>query len=575
MKYAEKWDLTCFFAKGSFAKELKNLSLVIESLKVPESPGMFIPLLEKMQEVDLTLRQFDAFILCLQSQNVEDDRADQLRAEFASLDAKYQLFNNRFDHYLIQLDESTFSSLMQDSELDSIRFFIEERRYRAGHKLPFEKEDMITALSVDGFLGWGELYPQLVAEIKIPFEQTFLSFGQSENKMLHPDPAVREEIFTSLEKVWDSKKNLFSSALNHLAGFRLQTYAMRGWETLREPLFENRMTRATLDAMWSAVEQSKGPLLDFLNAKAALLGLGKLSWYDVEAPLFANPKETISYDQGVDLILESFQAFHPRMGEFAHKACTEKWIEAEDRGGKRPGGYCVAFPKSRQSRIFMTYSGTLNNVSTLAHELGHAYHTEMLDDLPSFAQHYRMNIAETASTFAEQIVSDALLQQAKTREEKLKILSDRIQRSVVFMMNIHARFLFEVQFYEMRKQNFVSAKELCQMMTAAQETAYLGTLERGHPYFWAAKLHFYMTEVPFYNFPYTFGYLFSLGLYSRAKNEGPSFAKRYDAVLRESGMMPVEELAKKHLGVDLAKPDFWLESCRAAVADVDAFLKLL
>ena len=223
----------------------------------------------------------------------------------------------------------------------------------------------------------------------------------------------------------------------------------------------------------------------------------------------------------------------------------------------------------------MTYSGTMINLMTLAHELGHAYHNAMVDDLPSFAQHYRMNIAETASTFAEQLVSDALLQSSKTREEKLKILSDRIQRSVAFMMNIRARFLFETQFYAMRKTKFLSSDELCALMQKAQETAYAGALDAWHPYFWSSKLHFYFTDVPFYNFPYTFGYLFSLGLYAQARKRGSAFAQQYDALLRDSGVMTVEELAQKHLGIDLAGPSFWQEAVGIAIEDVNAFLKLM
>ncbi len=584
MNYPEKWDLDCFFSGGSRSEplheEFEQLKIGIGSLESLKNSKSFLELVEKMQEIDAALRQCDAFILCLQSQNMGDDLANQLRAEFCVLEAKFQLFNNRFDDFLAKLDDASFHVHAVDPKLAEIRFVLEERRTRARLKLAVEKENLITELSVDGYHGWGELYPLLVGEIKIPFEsegkKQELSFGQAENKMAHPDRKVREEIFSRLETAWKGKGALFAQVLNHIAGFRLQVYAQRGWsDPLQEPLFENRMSKETLLSMWSAVNEFKKPLLSFMQAKAALLGVEKLAWYDIEAPLFEGETESISYEVGAEMIIDRFEKFHPRMGRFAHRACTEKWIEAEDRPRKRPGGYCVSFPKSRQSRIFMTYSGTMVNVSTLAHELGHAYHTEMIDDLPSFAQHYRMNVAETASTFAEQIISDALLRGAKTRNEKLKILSDRIQRSVVFMMNIHARYLFETSFYEKRKAKFLSSDDLCSLMQQAQEKAYCGALAEWHPYFWAAKLHFYFTGVPFYNFPYTFGYLFSLGIYNRAKSQGSSFAKNYDALLRESGMMHVEDLAKKHLEIDLTKPDFWREACSAAVSDVDEFVKLV
>jgi oligoendopeptidase F len=634
MKYTEKWDLECYFLGGShsesFLEELERLQVLIDSLKliiprqvklressrdsaIPEGAYIeeiqtpseivesrdfdalkftqpdqvwyrnsenFIVFMERMQEIDLCLRQCDAYILCLQSQDINDDRANWLRAEFSLLEASFQLFSNRLDDFLVKLDEDRFQALVSNPRLVEVRYTLEERRLCAKQKLSCEKEDLITELSFDGYHGWGHLYPVLVGEIKIPFEfegkEEVLSFGQAENKMQHPDRKVRQEVFSRLESAWSAKSALFAQVLNHISGFRLQVYAKRGWtDPLKEPLFENRMSNETLSSMWAAVDEYKALLVDFMQAKAALMGVKQLSWYDVEAPLFESKADFISYDAGAEMVIEQFKQFHPRMGHFAKRAFKEKWIEAEDRPGKRPGGYCASFPKSRQSRIFMTYSGTMVNISTLAHELGHAYHTHMLDDLPSFAQRYRMNVAETASTFAEHIISDALLEQARTREEKLKILSERIQRSILFMMNIHARFLFETNFYEMRKTKFLSSEDLCSLMQHAQEVAYCGSLSEWHPYFWAAKLHFYFTHVPFYNFPYTFGYLFSLGIYNQAKKQGVSFAKNYDALLRESGMMSVEELAKKHFDFDLSKPHFWREVSRAAVADVNQFLKLI
>jgi pepF/M3 family oligoendopeptidase len=580
MRYSQKWDLDVFFSGGSqsseFVSEMQQISDKISALKWVADLETIPQFITSLQAIDLSLGECDAFILCLQSQNLADERANQLRAEFVALEAKFQSCNTQLDAYLAKLDADTFERLLNHPDLNQIRFVLNERRLRATKMLRADVENLITDLSIDGYHGWGEIYPSLVSEVKMTLEGETLSFGQAENRLTDPDRKVREDVFHGLEKVWKQKEGLFAQVLNHISGFRLKVYANRGWDSvLQEPLFENRMQSATLNAMWHAVEQHKKPLVDFMRAKAKLLKQDKLAWYDIEAPLSNTWTDSIPYDQGAQLIVDKFTDFHPRMGKFAQRACLENWIEAEDRAGKRPGGFCVQFPKSRQSRIFMTYSGTIVNLSTLAHELGHAYHTEMVEDLPRFLQHYRMNVAETASTFAEQIISDAFLQRAKTKEEKLNILSDRIERSITFMMNIHARFLFETQFYERRKEKFLSAEELCKLMQKSQETAFCNELSTWHPYFWAAKLHFYFTGVPFYNFPYTFGYLFSLGLYAQGKKTGASFAQRYDALLKETGMMNVEDLVRKHLGIDLTQPHFWNEAAALAVSDVDAFLKLL
>ena len=558
MSYPKKWNLECFFQGGSdskeFSAELTRIRSELDVLQTLLQSKKWKELLETMQDVDAALRECDAFILCLESQNTADDRANQLRAELSSIDAEFQKFNQNFDVVLSQVDFASWEPRLQ--------FILQERKQRASQKLSSDKENLITDLSIDGYHGWGDLYPSLVSQIRIPFQGEELSFGQAENQLSHPDRQVRDSVFFSLEKAWKQNQGLFAQVLNHIAGFRLKVYEKRKWiDPIQEPLFENRMKKETLQAMWDVVSQNKKPFCEFMKLKAKLLKVDRLAWYDVDAPLFEKNNELIPYEEAVQLIVDHFTAFHPPMGEFARKACSEGWIEAEDRAGKRPGGFCVAFPKSKQTRIFMTYSGTMVNLMTLAHELGHAYHQAMVEDLPSLAQHYRMNVAETASTFAEQIMSDALL-----KKDPLKILADRIQRSIIFFMNIHARFLFETRFYEARKNGFLSAEELCAMMQHAQEEAFQGSLSTWHPYFWASKLHFYFTTVPFYNFPYTFGYLFSLGLYSRGKQFD------YDALLKDTGVMSVEGLAKKHLGVDLTKPDFWEQAMSIAVSDIKQFL---
>ncbi|HEY8530866.1 MAG TPA: M3 family metallopeptidase, partial [Limnochorda sp.] len=281
-----------------------------------------------------------------------------------------------------------------------------------------------------------------------------------------------------------------------------------------------------------------------------------------------------TYDEAADFILEHFRRFSDELASLGRRAFEERWIEAEDRPGKRAGGFCTSFPLSGQSRIFTTFSGTPDNLSTIAHELGHAFHQWVVQDLPYWASRYPMSLAETASTFAERIVTDAALAQASSREERLALLDQKLSDAVSYLMNIHSRYLFERRFYEARKAGPLAVEELNRLMVEAQKEAYLDLLGEYDPLFWASKLHFYLTDEPFYNFPYTFGYLFSTGLYGLARAEGPSFARRYVALLRDTGRMTVEELARRHLGVDLTRPDFWADAARLAVADVQSFVEM-
>lgn len=246
----------------------------------------------------------------------------------------------------------------------------------------------------------------------------------------------------------------------------------------------------------------------------------------------------------------------------------------ENRPGKAPGGYCAELPESKESRIFMTYAESSSEVSTLAHELGHAFHSHVMTDLPTLNQQYAMNVAETASTFAEMIVADATVKEAASKEEKITLLDTKMQNALAMFLNIHARFLFETRFYNERQNGILTEDRLGELMEEAQKEAYQNSLSEYHPHFWASKLHFFIADVPFYNFPYTFGYLFSLGIYARSLEEGDSFEDKYIALLRDTASMSTEDLAMKHLGVDLTTPAFWEAGIAIMKKDVDTFMEL-
>jgi oligoendopeptidase F len=224
----------------------------------------------------------------------------------------------------------------------------------------------------------------------------------------------------------------------------------------------------------------------------------------------------------------------------------------------------------------MTFEGTFDNLLTLAHELGHAYHQQIVCELPVFAQVYPMTLAETASIFNEMLVADAALTQATERDEKLMLLDQKLQNAYTLFCNIYARFLFDRAFYNERKGGLISRARLDEIMVDSQKKAFMGTLadDGYHKLFWASKLHFFLTDTPFYNFPYTFGFLFASGVYNRAKNEGKSFAPKYRDLLADTGKMTSEDVARKHMDVDLTKEDFWTDAVNRVMSDVDEFEKL-
>ncbi|NMH70851.1 M3 family oligoendopeptidase [Bacillus sp. RO3] len=586
--YSESWDLDVFFQGGSDSQEFRKHLDILNRKKdqfaenalgfhPPQSPkdaDLVWHLIEEAKEVMMYLRQAGAFVSCLEAQNMHDRKADSLRGEVTSLSADFSSTFTKFQQQLSDCTEEVWNELLQHDQLNEIAFVLNEWRKKSKDKLSSAEESLIQALAVDGYHGWGQMYDTIVGSMEIEHDGKTLSVGQANNLLSSPDENTRKEVFGKLEKAWEQHEELFARTLNHLGGFRLNVYKKRGWEELmKEPLEYNRMKQETLDAMWGAISKNKKPFVQYLERKAQLIGKERLDWYDLDAPV-AESTSSMSFEEGATFILKQFSRFGEEMAGFAQKAFEDQWIEAEDRPGKRPGGFCTSFPLSDQSRIFMTYSGSMSNVSTLAHELGHAFHSYALKPMHTLNRNYAMNVAETASTFAEMIVADAAVKEAETKEEKIALVEDKLQRSVAFFMNIHARFLFETRFYEERKKGIVSSDKLNELMEEAQKEAFSDSLGEIHPRFWASKLHFYITGVPFYNFPYTFGYLFSLSIYAKALESGESYEDHYMALLRDTAIMNVEELAMKHLGEDITKEAFWEKGINLCIADVKEFLEL-
>ncbi|MYL72707.1 M3 family oligoendopeptidase [Halobacillus litoralis] len=587
--YALTWDLDSIFQGGSDSEELKDyvrkterymddLEAAIRTFTPPKNTDQTEELnkiVEVLQVVSKQLSEFGAFVSCLSAQNVQDKKASMWQSKRSELGARLGNALTEMDQVFVQVDDDVWKSLLNQAPFKAISFVLNERRSLAKDKLEVGKESLINDLGVDGYHAWGQMYDALVAKLSIEMNGEKLSVGQASNRLDNPDRSVRKEAFDKLQETWGEASDLFTETLNHLSGFRLQTYKRRKWENvLKEPLDYNRMSEKTLNAMWETITEYKNHYVPYMKKKAEKLGLERLSFYDVEAP-FGEADQKMSFQEGAEFIIQQFRKFSPKMADFAEMAFEKRWIEAEDRSGKQPGGFCTSFPDSGETRIFMTYSGSPSSVATLAHELGHAYHQHVMNELPELNQGYAMNVAETASTFAEMIVADAAVKEASTEAEKMVLLEDKVQRSVAFFMNIHARFLFETRFYEERKQGVVSTERLNELMTEAQQEAYVHTLDEYDPTFWASKLHFHITDVPFYNFPYTFGYLFSMGIYAKALEVGPAFEDRYIALLQDTGRMAVEDLAKKHLDVDLEEKDFWVHALELCLSDLESFMDLV
>lgn len=596
MTYALNWDLDSLFPGGINSAQLKTkltqTQSAIASLgdlldrwdAASDAPAyqQFEKLITQLQQIDAALGQMGIFITAVGSADVANPDVAPMEAELRNLGTQAENVSGKLKKVLVQVPDANFTAMLATPALQPIAFNLTEMRNDGKELLDDKTEALISRLNLDGKAAWSSHYDSLVATVNVPFHDAngkavTLSAGQADNNLLgNADPQYRADLLPAWEQAWTDKEQLFADTLNHLAGFRLTEYATHGTtDFLRDPLRANRMSAATLNTIWQVVDDNKQFLLDYLDRKAALLGKKHAGWQDVEAPLNLPGSAThqFTYDEAAAFIIKHYGEFSPKMAALAKHAFEHRWIEAEDRAGKAPGGWMESAPETNESRIFMTFTGSPNDVATLAHELGHAFHSSVISDLPQLRQDYAMNVAETASTFGELIVADANVKAAKTDAEKITLLNAKMDNPLAMFLNIRARYLFETRFYQLRQKKLVTPAELNELMLNAQKEAFGHDLSTYSPHLWASKLHFYIDEPAFYNFPYVFGYLFSLGIYAKAQQTG-DFEDSYIALLRDTANMTTEELAKKHLGVDLTQPDFWLAGVKLIKRDVADFMRL-
>lgn len=575
-------DFQSVFKK--FREDLTQLAATSETLPPAskDNASAWREFLKSYEAIAAQASELNSFVGCHAAGDADNKLFQQLEARLSTLSPLQAQIATNLEFAVKQSSKDDLEAMIATDEyLQEIEFFLAESRRNAGFRLPKEQELLAADLAVDGFQAWGRLYDRISGALRISVmekgEVVKKSVSQVQFDMA--ERPVRENNFYAADKAWSTIQDTCADALNHIAGTRLTKYKRLGLKDhLEAPLRVNRLKRETLESMWSAISSRKRMMVDYMNAKAKLLGIEKMAWYDQMAPLPSGKAgdASLSWDEACKITVETFHGFSPEFGQFAEKALSEGWIEAENRAGKRQGGFCTDFPVKKQSRIFMTFTNSADSMSTLAHELGHAYHSHVLRDRPVFLRDYPMNLAETASTFAEAVLGENRLARAETKAEKLSILDGMLGDSVSFLLNIHARFLFEDAFHKKRAEGELAAEEFCELMQSAQKEAYAnGFSDDGYnPRFWASKLHFYITEIPFYNFPYTFGYLLSLGVYAMAGDMGGDFPEQYRKLLIATGCQESEEAVMSTLGQDLTKPDFWNKSLDIVEERVRQYLEL-
>lgn len=588
---AADWDLTGYFPefdgaayrefRDSLEREAEALEAVFSALGplTRTSGAGWREALLRLEDAAGRAAHLGSYLGCLSAADAGDTGVQREVARLSGLRALLAKRYARARAALAAASDGEFEEWLADPSLGHARYFLSRLREEARQRMPAELEELAADLEVTGLAAWSRLYDQITGrlafDLEVPGESARrvpVSFTRS--LLNDPRAEVRRAALCGANRAFEAQADVFAACWNAIAGTRLALCRRRGVHFLEPALFDAGLSRATLDALLSAVGERRELPRRYLRRKARLLGCERLGFQDLEAPLAAAPAPRASFDEARERVLGAFAACHAGLAGLAAEAFARRWIDWSPRPGKRPGGFCSTSPVLGESRIFMTFGGGAGDVSTLAHELGHAWHGHLTRALRPWARRYPMTLAETASTFAEQILHDATLSDPHSAAAaRLEVLDRRLRDAAAFLLNLPARFEFERRAYEARAGGELSVAELCARMLEAQREWYGDALAEDEldPWFWASKLHFYIAGLSFYNFPYTFGYLFSLGLFARAKAEGPDFLPRVEELLRSAGSESAPAVARRCLGVDLEDPAFWHASIDAVESDLVRF----
>ena len=578
-----EWSLDIFYkgiddpALEADVKKLEdNIALyksTIASL-TPDYPARSLrAIIDIKENTTVLVRKIAGYCSLRRSANSKDSEVSALMTRIQMLLAGTAKENVAFEKYVGSVEDLD-AVLDSDGVLAQYKFYFSEVKASVSHNLSDEAEDVFARLNISGGRAWGDLFSYLTATVEVDYKGEVTTLSAIRGLAESDDKETRKSAYEAEIAAYKKIKDPIAFALNSIKAQVNTEAELRGYENpLAMTLEHSRMKKETLDAMLEAMREYMPKFRKYLRHKAELLGYENgLPWYEIFAPMGKAGGKTFTAEESHAYLVEHFESFAPDLAEMVDEAFKNDWIDFYPRAGKVGGAFCSNLPFLKQSRVLTNFSGSFGSVVTLAHELGHAYHGLMIQDHRPLNTGYTMPVAETASNFNELIiVNDAI---AKSEgEEKIQLIESQLQDCTQIIVDIYSRFLFEDEVIRRRKNTFLFAKDLEEIMINAQKEAYGDGLDPDtlHPYMWCCKSHYFSAGLSYYNFPYAFGGLFSRGLYAKYLEEGESFLPKYRALLKATTVESVENVA--HIaGIDLTNPDFWRKSLDVIAEKIDEFI---
>ena len=552
-------------------ERFSNFREVFNSLTLEDNLESIKAAIAALEEFSVLSSRLGNYINLTLTANTTDETANKYRTLFGNA---YAALNSTYTK-VYKFIGSVETDITADEDLKDYEFYFAEAKQQYNHLLSDELEDVIAKFSISGGDGWEQLFEAMTSGVEGEFKGKKVTLSEIRNMAYDADAAVRKEAYETELKMYDTIKEPIAFALNNIKQQVLTETSLRGFESpLAQTLEASRMSRQTLDALLEAIREYLPQFRAYLKHKAALLGHENgLPFYDLFAPIGKSSRR-FTIEESKEFLLENFRGFSQDLADLAQEAYENHYIDFLPRKGKVGGAFCSNLPFIKQSRILTNFSGSLSDVVTIAHELGHAYHGFHIENHRVLNQDYSMPVAETASTFNENIVMNTVISEASDAE-KVALLESQLQDTTQIIVDIYSRYLFEASVFENREKSFMFSKDLEQLMLDAQKEAYGDGLDPDamHPYMWACKPHYYSSGLSFYNFPYAFGGLFSKGLYAIYQEQPEGFVEKYQELLRATTVTSAEDTAKV-LGVDVTGSAFWKKALAQVADNIEQFIAL-
>lgn len=507
--------------------------------------------------------------------------ATRLLSEFEQIMVRMENQDVIFKNWLSKVQPKIDEIISIGGTVEEHEFALKEIVHFSQFLMSQAEEELASELNLSGASSWeklqGVITSQITVELELDGELKTLPGPALINLRTHPDSEVRKKGYEKEMQAWKSVEEPLAAAMNGIKGTVITLNKKRGRKDAVESALDMaRIDRDTLDAMLSAMEDSFPMFRRYFQAKAKRFGQEKLPWWNLFAPVGKSDTK-FSFLEARDFILDHFSKFTPDLADFAARAFDNKWIDAEQREGKMGGAFCMDIPGTGESRILCNFDGSLDQVSTIAHELGHGFHNDCMEKAgrTQLQQRTPMTMAETASIMCETIISNASLKQVKSKEEELAILEGMLNGDSQVIVDIYSRYLFEKEVFERRAKSELSAEELCEIMERAQKATYGDGLDENflHQYMWTWKPHYYSAQLSFYNFPYAFGLLFGTGLYAIYQERGDAFIPEYTDLLSSTGLGSAANLAQR-FGIDIRNKSFWEGSLKVVEQRVKRYVEI-